>query len=53
MQSLMGRPERKRTLGRPRMLQKYDGVVWTGVIRLRIGTSSRRFEHDSELWEVP
>jgi hypothetical protein len=46
---LVGKPEGKRPLGRPRcrwvttvlkwILQRYDGVAWTGSICLRIGTS--------------
>jgi hypothetical protein len=45
---LVGTPEGKRTLGRPRYkwadnikmdLRKYDGVVWTELIWLSIGTS--------------
>jgi hypothetical protein len=44
---LMERPEGKRPLGRPRLtwedikwiLERQDGVVWTGLFWLRIGTS--------------
>jgi hypothetical protein len=44
---LVGKPEGKRALGRPRrkwednirMDVRSDGVVWTGLIWLRIGTS--------------
>jgi hypothetical protein len=45
---LVGKPEGKRPLGRPRpmwrtilewILEGYDGMVWTGLIWLRIGTS--------------
>jgi hypothetical protein len=44
---LVGNPEGKRPLGRPRrrwednirMDLRHDGVVWTGLIWLRIGTS--------------
>jgi hypothetical protein len=40
---LMGKREGKRPLGRPRRRWvdniKMDGVVWTGLIWLRIGTS--------------
>jgi hypothetical protein len=44
---LVGKPEGKRPLKRPRregillrwILERYDGVVWTGLIWLRIGTS--------------
>jgi hypothetical protein len=47
---LMGKPEGKRPLGRPRcrrvdsiemdLTQRgWDGMVWTGLIWLRIGTS--------------
>jgi hypothetical protein len=43
----MGKPEGKRPLGRPRhgmvklklILEGQDGVVWTGLIWLRVGTS--------------
>jgi hypothetical protein len=44
----VGKPKGKRPLRRPRcrwednitwILEKYDGVVWTGFIWLRIGTS--------------
>jgi hypothetical protein len=45
---LVGKSERKRPLGRPRhgweddikwILEKLDGVVWSGFIWLRIGIS--------------
>jgi hypothetical protein len=41
---LVGKPEGKRPLGRPRrgvynILERWDGVLWTGLIWLRIGTS--------------
>jgi hypothetical protein len=44
---LVGKPEGKRPLGRPRrrwmdnikMDLRYDGMVWIGLIWLRIGTS--------------
>jgi hypothetical protein len=44
---LVGKPEGKRPLGRPsrrwvdniRMgLERWDGVMWTGLVWLRIGT---------------
>jgi hypothetical protein len=44
---LVGKPERKRPLGRPRRrwvdnirmdLGEGDGVMWTGLVWLRIGT---------------
>jgi hypothetical protein len=43
---LVGKPEGKRPLGRPRrrrvdnirMVERWDGVMWTGFVRLRIGT---------------
>jgi hypothetical protein len=44
---LMGEPEGKRPLGRPRLvgwiilgwiLERWDGVMWTGLVWLRIGT---------------
>jgi hypothetical protein len=47
---LVGKPEGKRPLGRPRRrresnikidLREHDGVVWTGFIWLRIGTNGR------------
>jgi hypothetical protein len=42
---LVGKPERKRPLGRPKLRRmhnikmdlRYDGVVWTGLIWLRRG----------------
>jgi hypothetical protein len=44
---LVGMPEGKRSLGRPRrgrtilkwILERQDGMVWIGLIWLRIGTS--------------
>jgi hypothetical protein len=45
---LVGKPEGKRSLGKvrrsgwtisKRILGRYDGMVWTGSIWLRIGTS--------------
>jgi hypothetical protein len=37
---LIGKPEGKRPLGRPRwILKSWDGVVWTGLIWLRIQRS--------------
>jgi hypothetical protein len=38
---LVGKPEGKRPLGRPRWVDniQMDGVVWTGLIWLMIGTS--------------
>jgi hypothetical protein len=43
---LVGKPEGKRLLGRPRrrwmdnvrISERWDGVMWTGLIWLRIGT---------------
>jgi hypothetical protein len=44
---LVGKPEGKRLLGRPRrrcwiilgwILERWDGVMWTGLVWLRIGT---------------
>jgi hypothetical protein len=43
---LVGKPEGKRPLGRPRcrwvdnirILERWDEVMWTGLVRLRIGT---------------
>jgi hypothetical protein len=46
--SLVGKPEGKRRNGRPRRrwvdnirmdLERWDGVMWTGLVWLRIGTS--------------
>jgi hypothetical protein len=43
----VGKPEGKRPLGRPRqywwtilgfILERWDGVMWTGLVWLRIGT---------------
>jgi hypothetical protein len=33
---LVGKPEGKRPLGRPR--RRWDGLMWTGLVWLRIGT---------------
>jgi hypothetical protein len=39
---LVGKAEGKRPLGRPRhWWVREDGVVWTGLIWLKIGTSGR------------
>jgi hypothetical protein len=44
---LIGKPDGKRPLGRPRrrcvdniraILERWDGVMWTGLVWLRIGT---------------
>jgi hypothetical protein len=45
---LVGKPEGKRPLGRPRrrwvdnilgwILERWDGMMWTGLVWLRIGT---------------
>jgi hypothetical protein len=42
---LVGKPEGKRPLGRPRrrwvdgwIWERWDGVMWTGFVWLRIGT---------------
>jgi hypothetical protein len=44
---LVGKPKGKRTLGRPRhrwvdiismILERWDGVMWTGLVWLRIET---------------
>jgi hypothetical protein len=44
---LVGKPEGTRSLGRPRRrwvdnikmdLERWDGVMWTGLVWLRIGT---------------
>jgi hypothetical protein len=44
---LVGKLEGKRPLGRPRQrwvdkikMERWDGLVWTGLVRLRIGTSA-------------
>jgi hypothetical protein len=43
----LGKPEGKRPLGRPRrrwvhnirwILERWDGVIWAGLVWLRIGT---------------
>jgi hypothetical protein len=43
----VGKPEGKKPLGRPRhrwvdilgwILERWDGVMWTGLVWLRIGT---------------
>jgi hypothetical protein len=64
---LVGKPEGKRILGRHRLggriilkcnLQKYDGVVWTGSIWLRIGPVAGSCEQSNEpsgsikCWEI-
>jgi hypothetical protein len=50
IQSLVGKLEGERPLGRPRciwkvilkwILKEYDGLMWTGIIWLRIGISGR------------
>jgi hypothetical protein len=47
---LVGKPEERGPLGRPRcrlgivlrwILEKLDGMIWTGFIWLRIGTSGK------------
>jgi hypothetical protein len=44
---LVGKPEGKRPLGRPRwiilrwILERYDGVVWNRLVWLRIGTGGK------------
>jgi hypothetical protein len=46
---LVGKPEGKRPLGRPRrrwvewILERWDGVMWTGLVWLRIGTGGKLF----------
>jgi hypothetical protein len=43
---LVGKPDRKRSLGRTRrrwiilgwILERWDGVMWTGLVWIRIGT---------------
>jgi hypothetical protein len=49
---LVGKPEEKRPLGRPRRrwmdnirmdLGEVDGVMWTGLVWLRIGTGGDLF----------
>jgi hypothetical protein len=48
---LVGKPEGRRPLGRPRrswvgwILWRWDGVMWTGLVWLRIGTGG-------ELWWI-
>jgi hypothetical protein len=48
---LVGKPEGNRPLGRPRrrcvyiivgwILERWDGVMWTGFVWLRIGTGGK------------
>jgi hypothetical protein len=48
---LVGKPEGKRPLGRPRhrrvdnilgwILERWDGMMWTGLVWLRIGTGGK------------
>jgi hypothetical protein len=44
MEFLVGRPEGRRPLGRPRRIilnwifKKWDGMAWPGLIWIRIGT---------------
>jgi hypothetical protein len=46
---LVGKPEEKRLLGRPKrrwvewILERWNGLVWIGFICLRIGTSGGLF----------
>jgi hypothetical protein len=44
----VGKSERKRPLGRPRrrsvdnrILERWDGVMWTGLVWLRIGSGGK------------
>jgi hypothetical protein len=55
----MGKPERKRPLGRPRhrrmdsikmVLEEVERVVQIGLVRLRIGTSVGSSECGKEPW---
>jgi hypothetical protein len=63
----VGNPEGKRPLGRPRrrwveinmdFREREDGMVWTGSIWLKLGTSGGSYEHGNEpldsikRWEV-
>ena len=56
---LVGKPEGKRPLGRPRrrwgiiliwIFRKWEGVVGTGWSWLRIGTGGGACEYGNELW---
>jgi hypothetical protein len=45
---LVGKPKGKKPLGRPRrmwvdgwILERWDGVMWTGLVWLRIGTGGQ------------
>jgi hypothetical protein len=56
---LVGKPEGKRPLGRPRCRWvnniKMDGMVWFGLICLRIGTSGPVCNETSgsiKFWEI-
>jgi hypothetical protein len=62
---LVGKPEGKRPLGRPRrydggwiilgwILERWDGVMWTGLIWLRIGTGEFGIEPTGSMkcWET-
>jgi hypothetical protein len=65
----VGKEEGKRPLGRPRRLwvdniqmdlsEREDGMVWIGLIWLRIGISGGSCEHGNDplgfikCWEVP
>jgi hypothetical protein len=55
---LVGKQEGKRQLGRPSLcvsiilgwiLERWDGVMWAGLIWLRIGRGGKLFECDNEL----
>jgi hypothetical protein len=48
---LVGKPEGKKPLGRPRnrwvdniriILERWDGVMWTGLVWLRVGTGGEK-----------
>jgi hypothetical protein len=54
---LVGKPEGKKPLGRPRhrsgiivgwILERWDGVMWTGLVWLRIGTVENSCEFGIE-----
>jgi hypothetical protein len=64
---LAGKPEGKRPLGRPRprfvdnikmyLRERWNGVVWTGLMWLRIGANGGSCEHGNEAsgsikWEI-
>jgi hypothetical protein len=58
----VGKPEGKRPLGRPRrrwadnirmVFGRWDGVMWTGLVWLRIGTGEELFVNSVLNLQVP